>query len=177
MPRLQVDTLSFDFGAGVNAQLYDRSQHYTTVWNASPGGKKAVDVVAVQSMPPPSTTWLIEAKDFRVITNPPRPCNIGRLAQLVTDKVNDTLAGLADATSHASEPGEKAIAASALASGVKRVVLHLEPHTGPHTALFPTAFAANVLQQLRQLVRSIDANPLVLNIASTSRAGVPWNVS
>lgn len=176
MPRLQVDTLSFDFDAGVNAQLYDRSQHYTTVWNASSGGKKAVDVVAVQGTPSSSTAWLIEAKDFRVITNPPRSCNIGGLAQQVTDKVNDTLAGLADASIHASEPSEKAIAASALASGLKRVVLHLEPHTGHHTALFPTAFAANVLQQLRRLVRAVDANPLVLNIATTSAAGVPWNV-
>ena len=45
IPTLQVDTLRFDFDATVAAQVYDQLQHYTTVWNAAPGGQKAVDVV------------------------------------------------------------------------------------------------------------------------------------
>ena len=49
MAILQVDTLEFDFNAGVAAQKYDQWQHYTIVWNAAPGGQKAVDVVAVQN--------------------------------------------------------------------------------------------------------------------------------
>jgi hypothetical protein len=177
MPKLQVDTLCFDFDASVKAQVYDKTQHYTTVWNAHPGGQKAVDVMAVEGTPPPSTTWLIEAKDFRVITNPPKPSNIGGLAQVVADKAADTLAGLADASARASVPAEKQLASDALASATQRVVLHLEPHTGAHTALFPSGFAASVLQQLRRLVKAIDPNPLVLNIANTPAAGVPWTVS
>jgi len=174
---LPVDGLLFSFNANVVAQKYDSSQHYTAVWNAAPGGKKAVDVVAVEGNPPQSTTWLVEAKDFRVITNPPKPSNIGGLAQFVADKAADTLAGLAHAGANAAVPAERQHAANAVASTARRVVLHLEPHTGPHTALFPAGFAANVLQRLRQLVKTIDSNPLVLNISTTPASGVPWAVS
>lgn len=176
MPTLQVDTLTFDFNATVAAGIYDQWQHYTAVWNAPPASQKAVDVVAVEGVPPQST-WLIEAKDFRVITNPPKPSNIAGLAQFVAHKAGHTLAGLADASTHAAVPGEKKLATDALASASRRIVLHLEPHTGAHTALFPIGFAASVLQKLRQLVRAIDPNPLVLNIANTPKSGVPWMVS
>jgi hypothetical protein len=177
MPTLQVDTLRFDFDATVAAQIYDQWQHYTTIWNTPPGGQKAVDVVAVEGQLPPRVAWLIEAKDFRVITTPPKPSNIGGLPQSVADKAAHTLAGLADASANAVAPGEKQLATDALASATRRVVLHLEPHTGPHSALFPSGFAASVLQQLRRLVRGIDPNALVLNIANTPPSGVPWTVS
>lgn len=177
MPTLQVDTLKFDFDARVVAQIYDQWQHYTAVWNAPPGMRKAVDVVAAEGDLPSITAWLIEAKDFRVITNPPKPSNIGGLAQFVADKVAHTLAGLADASVHATLPGEKHLAIAAISSTRPRVVLHLEPHTGAHSALFPVGFAASILQQLRRLVKAIDPNPLVLNIANTPTAGVPWTVS
>ncbi|MFZ1403942.1 MAG: hypothetical protein WAW03_12695 [Anaerolineae bacterium] len=48
---------------------------------------------------------------------------------------------------------------------------------GPHSVLFPAGFSASVLQQLKQLVNTIDPNPLVLNIANTPAAGVPWSVA
>jgi hypothetical protein len=177
MPSLPVDTLTFEFDSSIAAQNYDQWQHYTAVWNAPPGGQKAVDVVAVEGAPPPSVAWLIEAKDFRVITNPPNPSNVGGLAQLVADKAAHTLAGLEDASANAVLPGERQLAADAVASVTRRVVLHLEPHIGAHSALFPAGFAASVLQQLRRLVRSIDRNPLVLNIANTPGTGVPWTVT
>ncbi|MCX6879290.1 MAG: hypothetical protein NTW21_36625 [Verrucomicrobia bacterium] len=182
MATLQVDTLKFDFESTVSAQIYDQWQHYSSVWNAPPGGQKAVDVIAVnvvtvEDAPTESTAWLIEAKDFRVITNPPKASNISGLAQFVTEKVQHTLAGLADASAKAALPDEKQLATDALACPTKRVVLHLEPHTGVHTALFPIGFAASVLQRLRQLVTAIDSNPLVLNIANTPASGVPWTAS
>ncbi|MEN9557600.1 MAG: hypothetical protein RLZZ232_3886 [Planctomycetota bacterium] len=178
MASLPVDTLNFTFSAAIaNAQLYDQWIHYTTVFNAPPGGKKAIDVVAVEAGVAPATTWMIEAKDFRVITNPPKSSNIGGLAQLVADKVQDSIAGLTDAAASATTPSEKSLAVLAISAPTKRVVLHLEPHVGAHSALFPAGFAASVLQRLRQLVRSIDPNPLVLNIANTPSASVPWTVS
>jgi hypothetical protein len=136
-----------------------------------------VDVVAVEGAPNPTTTWLIEAKDFRIITHPPKPANLLGLAQTVADKAADTVAGLAHASSNASAASEKSHAASAIAAPTKRVVLHLEPHTGSRSALFPAGFSASVLQRLRQLVGAIDRNPLVLNIANTPAAGVPWTVA
>lgn len=177
MPTLQVDSLNFAFNPTVSAGKYDLWQHYSIVWNAPPGGRKAVDVVAVDGVPPQSTAWLIEAKDFRTITNPPKPSNIAGLAQFVADKATDTLAGLVHARNHAAVATEKQLAADAVASSGKRIVLHLEPHTGAHTALFPVGFAADVLQKLQQLAQAIDPRPLVLNIANTPAAGVPWTVS
>ncbi|MGO8688655.1 MAG: hypothetical protein ACLQLG_03395 [Thermoguttaceae bacterium] len=175
MPAVKVDSLEFNFAPTIQAQRYETWQHYTMVWNAA-GGQKAVDVVAVETVAPPMTAWLIEAKDFRVITNPPRPSNIGGLAQTVTDKAAHTLAGLTDAAANAAVAAEKAFAISALSANSNRVVLHLEPHTGPHSALFPAGFPASVLQKLKQLVRAIDPNPLVLSMANTAAAGVPWTV-
>ena len=170
-------SVTFAFDPSVSAGIYDQWQHYTTIWNAPPGGQKAVDVVAVDGVPPQSTAWLIEAKDFRVINNPPKPSNIAGLAQFVADKASNTLAGLADAQNHAAVAGEKQLATDAMASSGRRIVLHLEPHTGLHTALFPAGFAASVLQKLRQLVQAIDPNPLVLNLGNTPQAGVPWTVT
>lgn len=176
MPTLRVDAFVFMFKPTVAAQCYDKWRHYIAVWSAVEG-RKAVDVVAVELSGPSIITWLIEAKDFRIITNPPKPSNIGGLAQFVADKSRDTLSGLADAAVNAATPSEKSHAAKAIAATSVRVVLHLEPHVGPHTALFPAGFPASVLQRLRQLVRAIDPNPLVLSIANTAAAGVPWTVT
>jgi hypothetical protein len=177
MPTLQVDSLSFAFQAQVSAQRYDQWQHYQQVWNAPGSHQKALDVVAVEPAAAPAVTWLIEARDFRVITMPPRPSKISGLAQIVADKTTHTLNGLSDARANAVQVLEKNHATLALSSPTRRVVLHLEPHAGAHTALFPSGFAASVLQKLRQLVRAIDKNPLVLSIAITPAAGVPWTVS
>lgn len=95
----------------------------------------------------------------------------------MADKAAHTIAGLADAAANATVASEKIHAMNALATPVKRVVLHLEPHTGLHTALFPIGFAADVLQRIKQLVKAIDPSPLVLNIANTPAAGVPWTVA
>jgi len=180
MPTVQVDNLLFTFSQAVTALPvpYDQWQHYQTVLNAA-GGVKAVDVVAVEGAAPilPTTTWLIEAKDYRIITNPPRPSNLGGLPQTVAAKVTDTRTGLAHAAVNAVDLAERAHAARAVLAAAVRIVLHLEPHVGPHTALFPTGFAASVFQTLKALVVHIDANPLVLNIANTPTAGVPWVVT
>lgn len=176
MPTLQVNEFQFTFAPTVAAEPYDTWQHYKDVWNKV-GGQKGMDVVAIENPAAPTTTWLIEAKDFRIITQPPRPSNIAGLPKTVADKVRDTVTGLADAALNAADAVEKNHATNALAAPAKRVVLHLEPHVGPHSALFPAGFSASVLQQLKQLVKAIDANPLVLNIANTPAAGVPWAVA
>jgi hypothetical protein len=176
MPTLQVDSLQFTFAPTVAAQRYDTWQHYTAVWNTG-GGQKAMDVVAIESAANSVVVWLVEAKDFRIITHPPNPSNIRGLPQQVADKAAHTMAGLADAARNATVASEKNHATSVLAASVKRVVLHLEPHTGRRSALFPRGFSASVLQSLKQLVQAIDPNPLVLNIANTPAAGVPWTVA
>ena len=48
---------------------------------------------------------------------------------------------------------------------------------GAHAALFGVGYAANVLLQLRALISDIDPNPLVLSIARTPSAKVPWTAA
>jgi hypothetical protein len=179
MATLQVELLQFTFSPTVAAERYDTWHHYINVWNTAGRNQKAVDIVAVGNAAAPATAWLIEAKDFRVVypSRPPRPSNLGGLPETVAAKVEHTLAGLADAASNAAMHRERDHATAATAAPTKRVVLHLEPHTGPHTALFPSRFDASVLQKLRLLVRHIDPNPLVLRIANTAVAGVPWTTA
>ena len=177
MPTLQVDSFLFTFAATVAAESYDQWHHYLNVWNRAGQDQKAVDVVAVENPAAPAISWLIEAKDFRTINYPPRPSNLAQLPETVAAKAEHTLAGLADAAANAAIALERNHAAIAIAAHTKRIVLHLEPHTGPHTALFPMGFAASVLQKLRQLVKATDPNPLVLDIANTPTADVPWIVA
>ena len=178
MPTVTEQNLTFVFEDAIDSQKYDAWTHYTGVWNKHPASQKAVDVVAVQTSAAPVTTWMIEAKDFRIVApaTPPKASNVATLPQTMATKAMHTLAGLVHAAANAAVPAEKSLAVKAVSTGTKRIVLHLEPHTGAHTALFPKGFAASVLQQLRRLVKAIDANPLVLNIANTPAAGVPWTV-
>lgn len=174
MPGLDVDGLRFEFPSAMAASKYDEWLHYLKHWNAG-GGKKAMDVVATRIQAAPAVVWLIEAKDFRIHTQDPEPSNLYGLAQTVADKARDTLAGLRDAAENASDAEERAQALRACLAKSNRVVLHLEPRTGQHSILFPSNFTASVLQKLRQLVKSIDPNPLVVSIAKPGH--VPWKVS
>lgn len=175
MSAVRVERLVFTFDETVDPHQYDRAGTMAEGW---PRGK-AVDVVANGIPAPPALVWLVEAKDFRVITGPPRHSNVAGLAPTVNAKVRDTLAGLsAIAAGPAANPAH-AHATDAIAARAHRVVLHLEPHTvgGGHSHLFPHGFAADVLMKLKQLVRDVDPKPLVLNIRRTTRrAGVPWTV-
>lgn len=140
-------------------------------------GKKAVDVVAIEVGANPDPVWLIEAKDFRTIRGTPKESNTTGLPQSVLQKVDDTREGLRDAAINAIDPTERQYAQRASASQNTKIVLHLEPYQGPATKLLPRNPAAGVLQKLKQLVKHIDPDPRVLNIANTRKAGVPWTVS
>jgi hypothetical protein len=179
MATIIEQNLTFIFDPTIDAQKYDTWTHYTDVWNRPPASQKAVDIVAIQTSAAPTTTWFIEAKDFRVVDPafPPKPSNVASLPQTMATKVLHTLGGLADAEANATVSSEKNLAVKVMTTGAKRIVLHLEPHSGAHSALFPVGFTASVLQRLRQLVATIDTNPLVLNIANTPASGVPWTVS
>ena len=73
---------------------------------------------------------------------------------------------------------EKEHAALAIRAARTRVILHLEPYVGRETKLFTVQpNPANVQQKLKQLVQELDPHPLVLSIATSARAGVPWSVT
>ena len=110
MATLQVDNLRFTFKPSIAARKYDDSRHFQESWRLQ-GQQKAVDVVAMRRQAAPAEVWLIEAKDFRTITNPPKPANVAGLAETMDRKVKDAIAGLRDGAARASNPEEKAHAA------------------------------------------------------------------
>lgn len=173
MSAVQVERLRFSFAPAVDPFQYERAGKTIHAW---PQGASVVDVVAHDARAT-EIAWIIEAKDYRVITTPPEPSKLTELPEKVRKKVLDTLDSLPVVAARSSEPGAPAHATETLAAPTRRVVLHLEPHPpdGAHRALFQ-GLEANVLQKLKQLLRDIDHEPLVLNIARTPRAGVPWTV-
>jgi hypothetical protein len=176
VPTIPVDGLLFDIKTTYDAQKYDEWDYYRSVLQPQKS-YSAMDLVIARAQQSPVEVWLVEAKDFRMITRPPERSNLNGLAETVAKKVSDTLAGLRDAAGAAAQTNERRLAERALTAQKRRVVLHLEPHTSHRSKLFPSNFSSGVLQKLRQVVGHIDLQPLVLNIANTGRAGVPWRVS
>jgi hypothetical protein len=173
---IAVERLSFTFDSSVAPFQYEVAGQCVDGW---PRGAKIIDVVAHDRDTPPDVTWLMEAKDYRIITNPPRPTNLAGLAATVESKVRDSLAAFPVVGQRSTDPAARSHASISSTSRCFRVVLHLEPHPqlGAHAALFPVNWAANILLQLQSRVSDIDPSPLVLNIARTPASQVPWSVA
>lgn len=128
----------------------------------------------MRMQPVPADGWLIEAKDFRLITVPPDRAKLTGLAVTAAAKFKDSLDGLAEAAQLAPASSERHHAQRAVAATTRRLV---RPYRATYRLPFktlPKNFPAGVLQKIRQLVR--DLTPMVLSIASTGRAQVPWTV-
>jgi hypothetical protein len=131
-------------------------------------GVRAVDIIAGDAA---ATLWLLEVKDYR---RSPRTKEIG-LADEVALKVRDSLALLVAASMSAKDPQERSFARDALTRKRICIGLHLE-QPKQHSKLAPRAIdPADVLQRLRQLVRSIDPHPCVFEMGTSVTA--PWTVS
>ena len=178
MSVLRVESLSFSFETSVNADKYDDWRHVNRDW-ADRADKKKMDIVAIETVPAVQILWMIEVKDFRIITGTPKRSNLSELPQTVANKADHTLLGLADAARNAQESSERLLSSQSQACRTTRIVLHLEPHppSGPQSALFPHGFSASVHQRMKQLVSHIDPNPVVLEISTTPQANVPWSVT
>ena len=131
-------------------------------------GIKSVDFLVVDTK---GTCWLVEVKDYR----DSRRTKTVDLADEIAIKVRDSLGLLATASRNASDAEERDLARAALETRHIRIVLHLEQPSNP-SKLFPRAITpANVLQRLKQLVRSVDPHPQVSEIARPD--SLPWSVS
>lgn len=168
MQRYNVDGLSFDFSDNWQVSQYDVWSFYrnqvSRMWN----GIKALDLLAVA---PNKTAWLIEVKDYRQQQRT-KPSELG---DEVAHKVFDTLAALIPAKNCANDAGEKQIARAVTLARSLRVVLHLE-QPAKHSKLRPIAISpADVKQKIRQLLKPVDAHPLVVNKANLG--ALEWCVS
>jgi hypothetical protein len=167
MPSITEGKLSFVFADGWNVSKYDEWIHYRTHFIKICVAVKAIDILALE---PRGCCWLVEIKDYRVHI---RTKTID-LAEELAEKARDTLAGLVAAQFCANDESEKNSARQALRSRSLRIVLHLEQPI-KHSKLFPRAInPATVLQRLRQLVKSIDPHPLVVEMGTMRN--LPWSV-
>lgn len=152
---IQEDRLTLTFPPGAQASKYDGWSHYRNQFNSAFGGTKAVDCVYAAA----DTAWLIELKDYRIH---PRTKAID-LPLEVAIKVRDTLAGLVSAGINANDADEQRMAKALLRKPRLRVVLHLEV-PDKQSRLRPSSIDRVAVQQkLKQLIRSIDPHPAVVD--------------
>lgn len=166
----QNSRLAFHFSANMGALAYDQSAHYQSLQPRPMG----VDIVASRLTAQPEAVWLVEVKDFRTLAGVPKAESAEDLAPSVKGKVEDTLKALA---SWPESDSDYPHANRAKQAFTRRVVLHLEPHAGTSKLFSVVPSAANVRQRLVQLLKDVDSNPLVLNMANTKKAEVPWSVT
>ena len=155
MMILKEGCLSFTFPAESRVSKYDEWSFYRNQFNSAFGGTKAVDIVYADSR----IAWLIEVKDYRA-NKRTKAIDLG---DEIAQKVRDSLAGLVAAQYNANDIQEKKLAKKMLSCEEIRVVLHLEQPT-QYSKLFPRAIdPSKILLKLKQLLRSIDAHPLVVD--------------
>ena len=131
-------------------------------------GNMGIDILALDTQ---SQCWLIEIKDYRTSTR----SNTSDLADEVALKVRDTLAALLAARVNANDPGERSMAARAAKCESIRVVLHLElPPERSRRGVNKNTQAA-LTMKLKQLVKSIDPHPLIVNCDPTGN--LDWMVN
>jgi len=159
--------LTFNFLNGLQATKYDDWSFYRNQFSGAFGGTKAIDIICIDG----PRIWLIEVKDFRVNIRT-KPTDLG---EEIAFKVRDTLAGLLAASCNANDPDEKSMANRALKCKRIRVVLHLE-QPGKHSVLFPRAInPSNIQLKLKQLLKAIDAHPVVTD--KNYLNGTNWTVT
>lgn len=164
---IDVDGLEFDFPNGWSASKYDEWSYYRNQFRKMRNEIKSIDLLAQDLS---DTVWLIEAKDY---SQQPRT-KPSSLAEEVASKVFDTLAALLPAAVNANDAQEVGAARSALGAKRLRVVLHLE-QPAKHSKLFPRAInPADVQQELRRLLKPIDAHPVVAEKAAMR--SLAWSV-
>lgn len=168
MTNLREGSLEHRFEPEWLASKYDEWPFYRNHFKGSCCGNKAVDFLAQD---PQETLWLVELKDYRAH---PRTKPIDVVDEVAL-KVRDSLAGLFAASKWPSHHVHVAHAQRHLGAKRMRVVLHYEQPRA-HSKMFPRTHELSLLQQkLKQLVRVIDAHPLVVDLGSAGH--LPWSVA
>lgn len=168
MQDLNVDGLVFSFPADWVVGKYDDWSFYRNQFAKLWQGIKSLDLLAVN---PGKTAWLIEVKDYRhhARTKP------SELSVEVAHKVFDTLAAMLPAKLHAIDTDQKTLARAVCHATSLRVVLHLAQPRSSGSKLFGRVInPANLTQQLRKLLKPIDAHPMVID--QRTMGGVDWQV-
>ncbi len=167
MQQLVEGRLTFSFPAPLSAQQYDTWSFYRNQFTNAFGGTKAVDFVCLDQ----DCAWLIEVKDYRA--NPrTKPSDLG---DEIARKVRDSLAGLVAASCYANDPEEQQFARQFTRRQRLRVVAHIEQPQKPSKLHSRVVDPATLKIKLKQLLKAVDAHPLVVD--QNSRVpDIRWNV-
>ena len=165
---ISVDGISFDFPDDWTVAQCDTWSYYRNNFIKMKDGIKSMDVIAVST---DGIAYLIELKDYRIHRRA-KPTSI---SSEILDKVIYTLAMILPASINASDESEKSLSKLTIKSTKLRIVLHLEQPL-KHSKLYPRAIdPADVTQKLRQILKPIDAHPVVTEMGQMR--GLPWTVS
>ncbi len=155
MTTVNEGALKFTFDTHCEATKYDEWSFYRNQFQNACGGSKAADFLCIDG----NFSWIIEVKDYRY-NRRTKPSDID---SEVSQKVRDTLAGLAAAGANANDPEEKSMAMKAFRSRKWRIVLHLE-QPQKHSKLFPRIVnPSNLVTKLKQKLKAVDPHPLVVD--------------
>lgn len=172
MATIQIENVAFHFKTSMAAVAYDATKHYKDVLEARK--RAGVDIVAAGHSTFEQHCWIVEVKDYRTLRGLPGAKKLGDLPEQVERKVRHTLE---DMTTWPETDAAFEVIQHARERPRRRVVLHLEPHQGKSKFLKHVPSQAFVRQKLRQTLKDIDPNPLVLDMSTTPKAKVPWSVT
>lgn len=162
MQSLDIDGITFSFSDGWQVARYDSWQFYRNRFGSIPGGRKAVDLLALS---PAGELFLVEVKDYR---QHPRT-KPSELHEEISHKVVDTLAALLPASLCDDFPAEQSFAKAALACSRLRIILHLE-QSKAGSRVSPRKFRLeDISLRLRQTLKSIDRRATASEIAQMGK--------
>lgn len=165
---LREGAFDHSFPEGWTASKYDEWPFYRDHLTKAFGAGKAVDIVASDGR---GNLWLVEIKDYREHSRT-KPSG---LAEEVAHKVRDSLVGLLLAAKWHSGHTHLEEARLHLGASKVRVVLHLEQPKASSKLFSPAIDPASIQSKLKQLVRVVDAHPLMVDASSERR--VPWTIA
>lgn len=159
----QVDNLTFTFPDGWQAEKFDDGTFYRKHFSKQMNGIKAVDLLVKDLN---GIAYFIEVKDYRH----PDTIKPKGLADSIAEKVLMTLAAMLPAKYRASDPAERALAASILDCDDFRVVAHLELPARHKLVIDP----ADIKQKLKQRLAAVDRHVKVVSMSKMQ--GLEWSV-
>lgn len=175
MQVIEEGALAFDFAVGsVRVLKYDDTVFYRNRLQKVCPHRRGVDILCLDG---DKTLWLIEVKDYRSDTVEK---DRSRLADVIVDKVLDTLAGLRCA--QFADTTEKDFASAAAKAERLQVVAHIEGRgrmrdDSKHLRRSQTelAFAADLKVRLHQKLIKLGMTSAVAGL-KYPKQGCPWTV-
>ncbi len=175
MPMFTERRLAFHFPDETSVEKFD-GWPFVKQYQRQNQSTKAIDLIALR--PDDENCWLIEATDYRIFAHQGAIDKAARPNALIDEfdkKIRDSLT-LLQAAAIDAPPAEQSFAQATLARIKKRAVLHLEPHI-ERPGLYPAVeHLADIKAKLKQKLRDIDRNIIVMSMAHPSKY-VFWSVT